>query len=502
MIKTSKPAIEKRLKNLEKHLAQENPVLLKVVQSFRDLDWVAYRLGLLSKDESYATRVPWWPLVSVLGTFSSGKSTFINSQLGQVLQRTGNQAVDDKFTVVCYSKEDKVHTLPGLALDADPRFPFYQISQDIEDVAAGEGRRIDAYLQLKTCRSEALRGKIVIDSPGFDADAQRTSTLRITDHIVDLSDLVLIFFDARHPEPGSMQDTLEHLVKGAIDRHDSNKFLFILNQIDSTARENNPEDVVAAWQRALATTGLTAGRFYQIYNEEAANPIEDPALKKRFQTKRDVDLGEIQERIGQVEVERAYRIIGELEHRAKRLAEEIVPTLTHYLTAWRKQVMTLDALILGVILGLAGYGYFSGMLPNLDALAADPLKTAGIAAGILALYLYLHSQARKFSAKRVLRRMAGEIADPEDLESYQLAFNKNTRPWWRSSLTVTPAGWGRRSKKRVVKILSDTDQFVQNLNDMFTNPSGSGMPPPITREPEQKAAPAPSPQAAADPTAV
>ena len=58
-----------------------------------------------------------------------------------------------------------------------------------------------------------LRGKILIDSPGFDADAQRTSTLKITDHIIDLSDLVLVFFDARHPEPGAMSDTLAHLVR-------------------------------------------------------------------------------------------------------------------------------------------------------------------------------------------------------------------------------------------------------------------------------------------------
>ena len=58
----------------------------------------------------------------------------------------------------------------GVALDADPRFPFYRISHEIEEVSEGEGRRIDAYLQLKTCPSERLRGKILIDSPGFDAD--------------------------------------------------------------------------------------------------------------------------------------------------------------------------------------------------------------------------------------------------------------------------------------------------------------------------------------------
>ncbi len=89
-----------------------------------------------------------------------------------------------------------------MALDADLRFPFYKMSQELEKVEAGQGGRIDAYLRLKTCPSERVKGLILIDSPGFDADAQRTATLRITDYIMDLSDLVLVLFDANRPEPG------------------------------------------------------------------------------------------------------------------------------------------------------------------------------------------------------------------------------------------------------------------------------------------------------------
>ena len=114
--------IEQRIRSLEHHLERENPVLLESVHSFRELDAVAYRLGLLDRDESYATRVSWWPLISVLGTFSSGKSTFINNYLGARLQSTGNQAVDDKFTVITYSNDGTSRVLPGLSLDADPRF--------------------------------------------------------------------------------------------------------------------------------------------------------------------------------------------------------------------------------------------------------------------------------------------------------------------------------------------------------------------------------------------
>jgi hypothetical protein len=109
--------------------------------------------------------------------------------------------------------------------------------------------------------------------------------LRLTQHIINLSDLVLVFFDARHPEPKAMQDTLAYLVSASVNRADANKFLYILNQIDVTAQEDNPEEVVSAWQRSLAEVGLISGRFYRIYNPSAAVPITNPAYPATFREK-------------------------------------------------------------------------------------------------------------------------------------------------------------------------------------------------------------------------
>ena len=98
------------------HLSDENPVLVEVVDRYKSLDSIAHKMGLLKTDESYATQISWWPLISVLGTFSAGKSSFINSYLGLKLQDTGNQAVDDRFTVISYSSDSESRTLPGIAL--------------------------------------------------------------------------------------------------------------------------------------------------------------------------------------------------------------------------------------------------------------------------------------------------------------------------------------------------------------------------------------------------
>ena len=472
--------IKQRLKSLEQHLNQENPVLVSAVQSYRQLDQVGRALGMLDAEQSFATQISWWPMISVLGTFSAGKSTFINHFLGTALQATGNQAVDDKFTVICIGSEHPSQSLPGVALDADPRFPFYQISNELEKVAKGEGRRVDTYLQLKTCPSEKLRGRIIIDSPGFDADSQRTATLRLTDHIIDLSDLVLVFFDARHPEPGAMRDTLAHLVGDTIHRADATKFVYILNQMDTTAREDNPEAVVGAWQRALAQEGLTAGRFYCIYNPDVAVPIEDDALRKRYESKRDHDLTEIHERIERVGVERAYRIIGTLEKMAHHIEDKVVPRLREYKLHWRKAVLWGDAVILGAfVFVVAAVTQWLGLRTGWQWHAPDwwqgsmgdkvlALLLVVVAIGLL---VYLHFKVRRLVARRILKQMEARFAPGPEWDRMRAAFHHNIRPW-HSIFRTNPVGWRRATRKRLHKVVSEANQYVQILNDRFTDPSG------------------------------
>jgi hypothetical protein len=472
--------IKQRLKSLEQHLRKENPVLVSAVESYRHLDQAGYMLGLLDTEQSFATQISWWPMISVLGTFSAGKSTFINHFLGVKLQQTGNQAVDDKFTVICYGGEHPSQSLPGVALDADPRFPFYQISNELEKVARGEGRRVDSYLQLKTCPSEGLRGRIIIDSPGFDADSQRTATLRLTDHIIDLSDLVLVFFDARHPEPGAMRDTLAHLVGDTIHRPDATKFNYILNQLDTTAREDNPEEVIGAWQRALAQEGLTAGRFYNIYNPDVAVTIADESIRRRYESKRDHDLTEVHERIQRVGVERAYRIIGSLEKMAHHIEDKFVPWLQSYKTRWRQLVLWGDGILLGAflvavlltapLLGLRDGVHWS--IPVWWHGSGRNLVWTGLALAIMAMLLvYLHFKIRKLAARRITRLIKTDFAPGIECERLSNAFHYNTRGW-HSIFATKPVGWGKPARKRLQRVIAEANAYIQKLNDTFTDPSG------------------------------
>lgn len=467
---------QERIKRLETHLKQENPVLAGCVESFQRLDKVARKLGLMDRDDSFATQVSWWPVISVLGTFSAGKSTFMNQYVGQDLQRTGNQAVDDKFTVICYGTGAASNSLPGLALDNDPRFPFYQISRDIERAAEGEGRRVDSYLQLKTVQAEALRGKIFIDSPGFDADQQRTSTLLITDHIIGLSDLVLVFFDARHPEPGAMADTLKHLVADTVHRPDATKFLYILNQIDNTAREDNPEEVVAAWQRALAQHGLTAGRFYRIYARHSGIAIDDEQTRERLERKRDEDLADIEARIHQVEVERAYRVVGVLDKTARHLRDVQVPRLARARRQWRRRTAWLSVPVFAALIGVFLWwsisgGHWDGLYLTPFASLDVPVQVA-VAAAVGLLAWFLHSRLRDLAGRSVLRALEKDESLERDRNPVINGFRWNLRAWWGSLASVRPRGWNRWRRRQLDKVLAEADGFVQALNDQYARPSG------------------------------
>jgi len=485
MLNRPDKSIRERLSKLETHLNNENPLLIDVVSRFKKLDTIAYKMGLLSTRESYATSIPWWPLVSVLGTFSAGKSSFINNFLGDQLQLTGNQAVDDKFTVVTYSNSKDHRVLPGIALNSDPRFPFYQMSDEIDKVADGEGRRIDAYLQMKTSHSDKLSGKIIIDSPGFDADEQRNAILRLTDHIVDLSDLVLVFFDARHPEPGAMHDTLDHLVGNTISRSDSEKFLYILNQIDTAAGEDNPEAVVASWQRALAAKGLTAGRFYSIYNEDVAVPIQDEAVRKRFENKCAKDKTAIFERIHQVEVERSYRIVGALQTIAGDIEHQVVPVVKAAMMKWLKMVLALDVsaiILFVVVLFVFGQWFDSWALFSYDFTNDNIISSIKLGLTVLG-FAVVHFSVRAFSAKiiaskidtkiKIDKNIAGEYREGKLLAgNIKNAFLKNTQPL-RSMFRPIPVGWSMRSKRVLAQVAADSCEFIQSMNDRYTKPSGT-----------------------------
>ena len=457
---------DERYHRIKEHLAEENPILVEVMEKFELLDSIGHKTGLLDLQETYTSDISWWPLISVLGTFSTGKSSFINLYLNSKVQISGNQAIDDKFTVVCYGPNPAVTTLPGLALDADPRFPFYNINEEIKKVDPGEGNRTNLYLQLKTLKSDHIKGKILIDSPGFDADSQRDAILKMTDYIINMSDLVLIFFDARHPEPGAMRDTLDHLVGTAMQHRDANKILYILNQIDTTAKEDNLEDVIGAWQRAMSQKGLMSGNFYAIYNEEAAELTPGSPTAERLKRKKDEDLARIYERMDSVSIERAYRITKTLEDIGEGLKKKI-PQLQAAFQSLSRKVLWADMFVFGGIAMAIGMLTlkFEALQSLFSGLAASPIGAAFTVSIVIIFAILIHFKIRGWIAQRMSKKW---IKKDEDIARSLMRYAKG----WKSLIRPILPNWGKTKIDALNALITESKRSIQKLNDQFVSPSG------------------------------
>ena len=183
--------------------------------------------------------------------------------------------------------------------------------------------------------------------------------------------------------------------------------------------------------------------------------------------------------MAQVEIERAYRIVGALEKTVREIENKVVPTLNSAISRWKKRTLWADGIVFGLILVLflaitIGNGHWEGF--QLTAgwwqwLTATPVRSTFFLGFLLVAAAGIHIGLRNLTASTLrgwLGKKQQDLATKLDLNS---AFEKNVKPW-RSIFARRPAGWGRSSRKALAALLHKTDEYVQDLNDRFTNPSG------------------------------
>jgi hypothetical protein len=153
--------------------------------------------------------------------------------------------------------------------------------------------------------------------------------------------------------------------------------------------------------------------------------------------------------------------------------------VTATLERWRKRVLWGDGIVMGLLLAvLLGYtvnaGYWQGLTfaPTwLQSGFNSPLPWAVLSLLFL-LLLGVHFGIRKLTARSLvgsIRKQAAKAGLKGDPAS---AFLRSTSPL-RSIFRKNPAGWGRKSRRQLRDVLQATDNYIQTLNDQFTNPSGS-----------------------------
>ncbi|NYT47348.1 MAG: hypothetical protein H0A75_06985 [Candidatus Methanofishera endochildressiae] len=164
---TTEKSVSSSLHQLEQQLADKNPALLQAFRLYHELDQVAYDLGLIGMDDSLANKTSWSPIITVIGDPFSGRNEFINRYLDTAIPAIDSFANHAQFTVLIHRPDDTPMSLPGTAVDGDPRFPFYHVSDRLEQIEKGESRHINSYLELTTNNSSKLKTKPWCSRPGF-----------------------------------------------------------------------------------------------------------------------------------------------------------------------------------------------------------------------------------------------------------------------------------------------------------------------------------------------
>ena len=190
-------------------------------------------------------------------------------------------------------------------------------------------------------------------------------------------------------------------------------------------------------------------------------------------------MADINARMHQIEVERSYRIVGKLEQTAKGIKNQIVKKLSDMLSKWKSRVILFDTMAFGVLAILAGVVLTMneswGLLTTFPNEIIQGETTALVIASFLVIgIIYIHFSIRRAVANNLLKKLANELGnDNETYKNYMQAFNKSTAAH-RPIFLKNPAGWNEVAQQTIDEIINEANDYIQALNDQFTNPSGNG----------------------------
>jgi hypothetical protein len=441
--------VSKYLLNLEKHFASNNPILLKAAKVFHDLDQIEYDLGLIDMDETTARKKSWWPIVTLIGGNSTAKSRFINSYFGSEQLFSGIQASHHKFTVLLHNNQSASTILPGTALDVDHRYPFYQISHKIEEQQAGEGERINAYLELRTLNGDRLKDRLFIDAPNMNAAVSSPVISMLTQYVVENADLVFVFTDIFDTSTPLIDELIAHIAK----QQDFNKFVYLIDGPAPTFYPTRHDDLIASWQRKLAEFGLDTGQFIVVPNHQGSN---SPTNR--------IDFAAIDQRMANVDHNRSYRILHALTANIRELENVAIPEVKQGIIKWKERSNMSSLMALGLIACLAVVVEVQiGLLEFL----IDPVIGPIILAAVVAIMIPLHMMFNKIYAKFIVKHLNGRQTELRLMENLAGLFEKNLTFMRIMLPSSEPVGWNKKTKVRLAQISDKTKELVQSLNDRF-----------------------------------
>ncbi|XP_002978188.2 EH domain-containing protein 1 [Selaginella moellendorffii] len=160
------------------------------------------------------------PMVTLLGQYSTGKTTFISHILGRSYPgaHIGPEPTTDRFVAVMGGSVDK--TVPGNTVSVHANTPF-----------GGLKRFGTAFLSKFECAQMShplLNDVTFIDTPGVLSDTERSyDFLGVTEWFAAKSDMIFLLFD---PHKLDISDELKRVIESL--RGNDDKIRVLLNKVD------------------------------------------------------------------------------------------------------------------------------------------------------------------------------------------------------------------------------------------------------------------------------
>jgi hypothetical protein len=429
--------VSKHLINLEKQFAATDPVLQKAAKVFQELDQFENEMGLIGNDETTARKTSWWPLISTLGGYSPAKSEYINRYLGVNLHTARH-----KFSVLQYTPQAVTATLPGTALDADHRLPFYQIGREIEQLVVGEGSRLNNYLELVTVNSLTLKNKLIIDTPVLNPVTETSVTALLRKHVLDNSDLVLVFTDLFEADVALISDIVTEIVA----QQESNKFLFVIDHSEITLDPLKSQEISASWQRRLAEFGIHTGQFF-VLSQGGGN-------------------FDIDQRVNNLNNDRSYRILANLEKSIRDVEDVILEEVEASITLWKERCNATTLIIVAFFIVLL---VFAEIATGILDLLFDPIIGPAVLVGFTLLITPVHIMISRFHGKLIINQLHKRQKQLNMAEDLAGLFEQSLS-FWRILLPInSPVGKNKKNRKKLAAMVEETKDLVQALNDQFSH---------------------------------
>ncbi|SMG64794.1 conserved hypothetical protein, membrane [methanotrophic bacterial endosymbiont of Bathymodiolus sp.] len=447
---TTEKSVSSSLHQLEQQLADKNPALLQAFRLYHELDQVAYDLGLIGMDDSLANKTSWSPIITVIGDPFSGRNEFINRYLDTAIPAIDSFANHAQFTVLIHRPDDTPMSLPGTAVDGDPRFPFYHVSDRLEQIEKGESRHINSYLELTTNNSSKLKDKTMVLAPGFSPNAKDKGVALLREHAATLSDLVFVFLDASKPNLEEFSTTLAPFLEMTSQSHNPGKFIYVINQAPDSV---NPVDL-NTWKQQLSKLGLQSGQFF--------------VLKQSSTTNNQLA---IEQKLANIDVESAYRILHTLEQHINEFDLVIIHEVKKAIILWKDRshftvIVVLSFIALTLVAGEIQFGLVTVLL--------DPFVASIFLFLLIVTMIPFHMYSSKIHAKFISNMLVERQIELCLIENLSALFAKSLT-FWRTLLPYEqPVGWTKDVQETLDMIKTRANGLVQSLNNTFSSNISAG----------------------------